>query len=310
MSILITYDNGNRVPDVMAGTILLTPTKTPLYSGFRKTEAGQTLHEWQEKTITTFQDNAIPEGATFGSETHDVPNRRTNITQIFERVYQVSSTEQWVKHYDTDNQYATQQKNNMIGIATDIELALLKGSIASGNGAAASARRLGGLLNYITTNATSVNSGTKLTESLFGDMLQLIWDGDNSTYGGAEIDEIYTCAKLKRVISQYTVGNTKNVEADDKRLTNKTDVIETDFGIHKLFIHRQMPSTTNSNATVLFLNRQLNAVAVGDPVRDLSEKEVAQTAHAGKGVIRAELTMETTESLQGLVDTLDTGFNA
>ncbi len=310
MSILITYDDGVRIPDVMAGTVLLTPKETPLYSGFRKTKASQTLHEFMEKTLSTFSDNAVPEGASFGTPAQSRPVRRTNITQIFEKVYQVSSTEQWVHHYDTSDVLAGQQQDKLMEIATDIELALLKGSIASGNNAGASARRMAGLLNYITTNATAVNSGTKLTESLYGDMCQLIHDGNGSTIGAGQgnIDEVYTCSRLKRVISSFTADNTKNVQANDRRLVVSTDVIVNDFGMQKLFIHRQMPSTTNSDAAVLFLNRRLNAVAIGDPVHVLSKEEVAQTGHSGKGVIRGELTCEITESLQGQVTGLDTGF--
>jgi hypothetical protein len=124
------------------------------------------------------------------------------------------------------------------------------------------------------------------------------------------IDEVFTGARLKRVISAYTAGSTKNVQSNDKRLVNAVDVYESDFGVLKLFMHRDMPATTNSNAAVLFLSRKNNCVAVGEPLHILSKEEVAQTAHGTKGVIRGELTLEVKGELhQGKVSGLDTSFN-
>ena len=142
-------------------------------------------------------------------------------------------------------------------------------------------------------------------------MIQMIYDGNGTTIGSGigNIDEVYMGSRLKRVISSFTASNTKNVNAEDRRLIASTDVVVNDFGMQKLFIHKQMPSTTNSNATVLFLNKNLNAVAIGDPVHFLNKEEVAQTGHSGQGVIRGELTIEVTESMQGQVTGLDTDWN-
>lgn len=307
MAILVTYDDGNRLEDVLNYVIHLAPMETPLFSGLSKTKAYNTLHQWPEYAgNTTYADNASVEGASFGSATQTVPARLTNITQIFEKVYNVSSTEQWVKGAGVDNMLTFQQKEMLKEIGTDIEHAILRGSKASGNGS--TARRLAGLLNYITTNATAVASGTKLTESFFNGMLEMVYSDGPAPVG--TIDEVYVGARLKRVISAYTAGQTKNVQANDKRLIFANDVVESDFGMLKLFMHRDMPSTTNSDATALFLSRKRNSIAIGEPVHILSKEEVAQTTHGTKGVIRGELTLEVkAESHQALASGLDTSFN-
>ncbi len=43
MPIVFTYDNGNRLEDVMRQVVQITPTETPFMSGIGKTQANNTL---------------------------------------------------------------------------------------------------------------------------------------------------------------------------------------------------------------------------------------------------------------------------
>jgi hypothetical protein len=307
--ILITYDDGTRMDDVNELILMLTPKETPLLSGMKKTKASQTWHEWLEETHNVGADNAVPEGATFGTADQTVASRVGNTVQIFEKVFEVSSTEQWVKKYGTDNMFMHQKEKAMIETGLDAELTILRGSRASGNNAGASARRLAGLYNFITTLASTVASGTKLTESLFNDALEAMVNQDNGAEVMREL-ECYVGSRLKRVISAYTAGSTKNVNSADKRLTNVTDVYESDYGIVKIFYHRYALSTTNSNATALFVDMSRLAIAIGEEIHQLSDAEVAQTKHGKMGVIRGELTLEVRgERHMNQLVGLDTSFN-
>jgi hypothetical protein len=302
-AIILTYDDTTMVPDVMGFIIGLTPTKTPLFSSLPKTKAKGVVHAWQEESLTVAQDNAVIEGGSFGSPQHDLPTRPDNITQMFEKVYDVSSTNMWVEQYGIENQFTKQEMEAMKKIATDIELAILRGSKSSGAGSV-TARRLGGFMNYITANATNVASGTKLTESFFVGLLQMVFDD------GGDVDEIYTNSFLKRVISQFSFSETKNIDAKDARVHNRVEYIESDFGVQQIFIHRYMGSTTNSDSGVLCLDSTKNAIAIGEPVHVLPANEVAQDHHGKKGVIRGELTLEVRAQLhQSCAYGFDNSFN-
>ena len=281
--IILTYDDNQKIDDVMEFIIGLTPTETPLLAGLPKEPCKGVVHIWKEETLTTAQDNAVIEGAAFGTPQHDQPTSATNITQIFEKVYKVSSSDEWIRQYGFDSQFVKQEIDAMKKINTDIELGILRGSLNSGTGSAA--RRMGGLLNYISANKTSVVSGTKLTESFFGGMLQDIFDD------GGNVDEVYTNSFLKRVISQFTAGNVKEIQADSKRVVNTMSVYDHDFGRAAIFVHRYMLSTSITNSGILMLNRMTNYIAVGEAVHPLSREEVAQTVHGKMGVIRGELTI-------------------
>lgn len=283
MPVLFTYDNGNRLEDVMRMVIQMTPTETPFMSGIGKTQASNTIHQWPEVTLTTRSDNGIAEGAAFGSASSRIPNRVLNLTQIFEEVYGVTSTEKWVKSAGIDNQVAFQKQTALLQIGTDVEHALLRGSMASG--ASGTARKLAGVLNFVTTNATTVASGTKLTESFFGGLSELAFAS------GGRPDEVYVGYRLKRIIASFTAGSTKTVAQADKRLTNVTDVYEDDLGIKKIFLSRDMLTGAVANSLALLDSRKFK-MAIGEEIHDLPENEVAQTIHGKIGVFRGELTLE------------------
>ena len=281
---LITYEDGNRLEDVLRTVVQVTPYDTPFLSYTPKTRAYNTLHEWPEDTLTTRADNAVIEGASFSYGTVTAPSRITNVAQIFEKTYNVSSTERWVRGAGVNDQFSYQEMKAVKELSTDVEHALLRGSRATGN--ASVARRLAGMLNFVTTNSTAVASGTTLTESFFNGMLEDCWSA------GGDPDCVYTGARLKRVISTYTAGVTKNIEASGNKVINSVETYESDFGLVKLKLSRDMPTTTNSDAGVLVCTTDTNYVAIGEPIRILSREEVAQTLHGTNGVMRGELTLE------------------
>lgn len=283
MAVITVYDDGNRLEDVMRMVIQLSPTDTPFVSGIGKVKAINVDHQWPEDTLATRGDNANVEGSSFSYGTVTAPSRIRNFTQIFDKTFHVSSTERWVKGAGIDDMFQYQKQKALMEIANDLEHAFIRGSRASGN--ASVARRMAGAMNYITTTATAVASGTKLTESFFNGMAEDIDDQ------GGKPNEVYVGARLKRIISAYTAGATKNVNSSDKRLINAVDVYESDFGIVKIFKARDMLTGDVSNAIMMIENRKFK-MAVGEPVHVLPPADVAQDTHGTKGVIRGEVTLE------------------
>jgi hypothetical protein len=95
----------------------------------------------------------------------------------------------------------------MKALKNDIELALIRGTIASGvaSNTAANARRLRGVKSWITTN-TSNYSGVSLTETILNDIFEAQWNQ------GAQVDTVYSSMKGKRRVSSFTAGATKQVD--------------------------------------------------------------------------------------------------
>ena len=100
-------------------------------------------------------------------------------------------------------------------IKNDMEYAVMRGSLATGTGTGA--RQLEGLkrsLSLITNQ-----SGVSLTEAILNDYFQLVWDNTST-----EVNAVYGDMYMKRKISAFTAGATKNFDQNDRRLINAIDI--------------------------------------------------------------------------------------
>lgn len=219
---LITYSDASRREDLIDVVTNVSPSETPLLKGLPTGPAAtQTLHEYATDTFASAADNAGIEGAEFSAVDLTQPSRGNNVTQIFTDNITISGTEAVVSGVVNAETY--QVNKGLIEHAKDIELAIMAGSRASGSSGVA--RRMTGIINALTTNATTRSSGASLGETAFNDIMQLIY---GST--GEVATEVYVGATLKRDISGFTAGSTKYTMADERSLNNVVSVYESDFG--------------------------------------------------------------------------------
>lgn len=277
---LITHMDASRAEDVVDLITNVDYKNTPLYSGLAESSAQNTLHEWLTDTYASSGDNAQVEASDSSAVDLTQPSRATNVVQMFRKNIVVSDTERAVRVYGASDPYTYQMQKSMVELARDIEKALMAGTRASG--ASGVARRLNGVIASITTNATARTSGTSLTETEFNDIMKGVWDAGTD----ANPDEVYVGSYLKRVISGFTAGTTKFTDVNDKRLINAVDVYEGDFGVHKIFKHREVPTSAvvaidSSKWRVAYLNG-----------RRPKHIPLAKTGSATKGMVEGELTLE------------------
>ena len=277
---LITPMDTTRKEDVVDLITNVAYKTTPFYSGLAESTATNTLHEWLTDTFASSADNAVAEGSDATVVDHTAPTRSNNVVQMFRKAVTVSDTERAVSQYGTNDAYTYQTQKSMVELARDIEKALVAGTRASG--ASGTARRLGGLIEVITTNVTVRNSGTSLSETEFNDIMAGVWSSGTDQYA----DEVYTGSYLKRVISGYTAGSTKNTDNEDKRLINRVDVYEGDFGIHKIFLHREVPT----NMVLAVDSKKFRVAYLAG--RRPTHVPLAKTGSATKGMLEGELTLE------------------
>ncbi len=277
---LITHMDASRAEDVVDLITNVDFKSTPLYSGLSESTAMNTLHEWLTDTFASSADNAQVEAGDASTTDLTQPSRANNVVQMFRKNIVVSDTERAVRVYGASDPYTYQMQKTMVELARDIEKALMAGTRASG--ASGTARRLAGVVASITTNATARTSGTSLSETEFNDIMKGVWDAGTDS----NPDEVYVGSYLKRVISGFTAGRTKYTEVTDRRLTNVIDVYEGDFGVHKLFKHREVPTNT-----VVALDSTKWRVAYLNGRRP-KHIPLAKTGSATKGMIEGELTLE------------------
>ena len=286
-----SYNTGVIREDLLDIITNLAPTETQLFTGLRRgKKATNTYHEYPVDSYAavtgTSTDKKAVEGADYGDDDVTTPEREGNYTQIIKQTYKVSGTAQVVDTAGMSNPKAYQQAKALVNWKHKAEWSILHGVKAAGS--ASVAREMGGIFDLTVTNAVDAGgvAGAVLTEEKLGDYIQLGWENSS-----AKISEIYVGAFLKRTISGFTAGLTKNISAEDKRLVSAVDVYETDFGVAKLFLHRYIDSVVNvanSHNMLLLAPETLFYSGLREPVN----KDVPATGDYEKGVIIGEFTLE------------------
>ena len=282
----LSYNNPTMREDLIDVITNLSPQDTQFFSGLKRGRvAKSTLHEWPVDAYAvptnTSADKKAVEGADFGAGDVTNPTRRSNHTQIVLQDWKVSGTEMATDHAGMRNPKDYHQGKSMVNWKLKAEWSLIHGVDTAGN--ATTAREMGGLFNKITTNAVAASAA--LTETLLGDYLELAWSK------GGSVDEIYVGMKLKRKISSFTAGSTKNMDAKDKRLILAVDVYESDTGVQKIMLHRYIDSVVSGAGTYNLLGLTTSTWGYS-PLREPKNYDAPQGGDYVKGAIVGEFTLE------------------
>lgn len=288
MATLVTYNDTSRPEDLVSIVSNISPTETPLLSKLsRGADAKGTLHEYLVDTFAASADNANVEGAAFLDQTLVAPTRGRNLTQIFRNDIEISGTQQVVSD---PSALPYQVSKKLKEHAKDIERALMAGSQASGNTNAA--RRLTGVINALTTNATTMASNSTLTETTYNNLLELV-----QTSTDIFPDMVFVGAKLKRTISGFTGGNTKNVDAEAKKLISSVAIYEGDFGVQQIMIHRDVPNTA-AGRSIVGINSMYHRLSF---LRPTKVEDIAKVGDSDRKMLVTEMTIEHTGEATGFV---------
>lgn len=288
MSTFVTYNDASRPEDLVSVVTNVSPEKTPLLSRLaRGADAKQTNHEYLLDSFADGADNAAVEGAAFSSNTLVAPTRGNNLTQIFRDDIEISGTQQVVSDPAA---MPYQVRKNLKEHAKDIEHALMAGSQASG--ATNAARRMTGVINAITTNATTQASASTLTEDGYNDLMELTWASTDE-----HPDMVFVGATLKRAISGFTGGTTKNIDAVTKKVTNMVSIYEGDFGVQEIMLHRDVPDAASGRSLVA-INSDYHMLSY---LRPTNITEVAKVGDSERKMLLTEMTMEHKGEKTGVV---------
>lgn len=187
------------------------------------------IHSWVLDPITGVSSQlGTTEGADTTYQTTN-PTLLSNTTQIIEYGVQVSMTNQHTDHAGFTDKFAREKLKKMKQWKNQLELSLVSGSLVSGTGTAS--RTMKGIALNVITNVTGFSS-ISLTSDILNLILGIGWDN------GAEYDTVLVGKVLKQRISSFTVGNTRNVAAEDAIIVGRVDTYDSDFGRITVVKHR------------------------------------------------------------------------
>jgi hypothetical protein len=246
----------------------------------KQSKAQQPIHQWLNDTLGTVGANAKTEAAALEGGTRTNPSRQINYTQILSKVVAVSETDRASDAAGLNDRYAYEMNKAMKEWGNDAEFALMRGTLVCGNNT--TARSMKGVKSFASTLKTKI-SGLSLSETYFLDALDRAWDQ------GTNMKEVYVGRVLKRRIDGFTANSTKNIDSEDRRLVNAVDVYEGTNGLQKIFRHRYVTISTDTDNDLVAIDPDFLATAY---LRKPKHIALAKISDATRGAIVGELTLE------------------
>lgn len=199
--------------------------------------AMNTLHEWNlfnESRPTSATGNV--EGAATTYTDLAVETRSTNRTIILDAPVRLSRTRASIANVTGEDAMGVEKERALRRLKAEMEYATVNGTVAAGQ--TDTARGMAGIDACISTNVTARSSGQSFTETELNDIVQESWDAVSSGY---VMDVLAAPVVIKRRIASFGTNLTRNVEAEDKRLTAEVRVYDSEVGqTVKIIAHKDV----------------------------------------------------------------------
>lgn len=245
---------GNR-EDLVDVVYDISPTKTPTLSALPRAKAEAVLHEWTTHALAAAAANEKIEGDD-GTIDAAVPKvRLNNRTAISNKIAGVTRTQQKVAKVGMQDALAEEVGYKIAELKRDMSV-MIHANTAKVAGNDSTARKTAGLPTWI-INAASViganptgdgsDTATNGTQRVFHEGLlleasQLAFDD------GGNPNLLIVGSFNKRQASGFSGNQTRNTDADEKKLVNSITIYEDDFNTLKVVCDRFCLSR---NATLL-----------------------------------------------------------
>ena len=283
-----TYDTIGIREDLANAIYDISPTTTPFMSTIGKSTATNTLHEWQTDSLADVDlENASIEGADAVSAVLTPTTRVGNYTQISEKVIQVSTTDDKVDKAGRSTETAYQLAKASAELKRDMESILLSDQ-AKDAGTSSTARKLGGLESWITTNVVDTTGLAPTEDMLKSAVLQAYESGGEPTM-------LLVSPANKQAVSLFPGIAEQRFQAPgtgQTKIVGAADVYMSDFGTLSVVPDRFLADDVSyvldpSMANVAYLRpfKQTKLAKMGDSEKHMMNVEYTlvvknEAAHA------------------------------
>ena len=285
MSTYKTYDTIGIREDLTNAIYDISPTTTPFLSTVGRTTAKNTLHEWQTDSLAAVDlNNAQVEGADAVSPTLTPTTRVGNYTQISDKVVSVSSTDDKVDKAGRSTETAYQLSKASAELKRDMESILLSDQ-AQDAGTSSTARKLGGLGSWVTTNVVDAGAAP-MTETMLNEaVLQAYTEGGEPTM-------MLVSPANKQVFSTFPGIAVQRYEAPktgQTKIVGAADIYMSDFGTLSV-----VPDRFLGDDVAYVLDPSMAKVAY---LRPFKSTRLAKTGDSEKTLMNVEFTLVVSNEL-------------
>ena len=247
-----------------------------------------------EYNVAAAANNAQIEGDEYAFTAVTPTVRLGNYTQISRKTVVVSGTQQASNNAGRDSEMALQLAKNSKSLKRDMETALTQ-NVAKAVGATGTARKLGGLETWTSTNvsrgsgspvgsgagsgAAPVDAGTKraFTETILKAVIQATYSS------GGDPSVLMVGPFNKGVVSGFTGRSSARQMIGESKIQAAADLYASDFGDLKVIPNRFQRETSG-----FVLDPEYWSVAY---FRDFKQEEVAKNGDATKRALLVEYSL-------------------
>jgi hypothetical protein len=289
----------------------IAPTDTPFMSTIGKTKATAVYHEWQTDSLAAAAANAAVEGADASSATLSPTTRVGNRTQISQKTVAVTGTLQAVDKAGRKSELAYQLSKASSEIKRDMEFTLLNNTVQANGTAGSTARVLGGLQTWLSSNGdfgsggsagssgtTARTNGTNrtFTETELKTVIKEVFES-----GGSPKILMVTPAHKQTVSAFAGIAAQRYMAPSDAPTTiiGAADIYLSDFGSVSVVPNRFMLSGNSANEVAFVLDPEYAAVAYLRPFQTI---ELAKNGDSDRTQLLVEYTLEVkNEAAHGII---------
>jgi len=304
-----TYDSVGEREDLSDVIYSISPTDTPFLSSAAKTQATAVLHEWQTDSLAAASSsNAVIEGDEAILDASTATTRLSNSTQIMDKTVVITGTQESVDKAGRASELAYQIAKRAKELKRDME-ATITGNIAEVGGDSSTARKMGTLGSWVTTNDDLASDGASgagagnaahtdgtqraFTEAQLKSVIKSVWNA------GGDPSMVMVGPFNKQKLSGFTGNSTRFDAGADATLYTSVDVYASDFGQLQV-----VPNRFSRDRDAYVLDMEYWGIAF---LRDFSMHELAKTGDSEKRQLLVEATLESrNEAASGLVADLTT----
>ena len=304
-----TYDSVGEREDLSDVIYSIAPTDTPFLSSAAKTKATAVLHEWQTDSLAAaVTNNAVIEGDEATLDASTATTRLSNSSQIMDKTVVITGTQESVDKAGRASEIAYQIAKRAKELKRDME-ATITGNIAEVAGNSSTARKMGTLGSWVTTNDDLASDGASgagagnaahtdgtqraFTESQLKSVIKSVWNA------GGDPSMVMCGPFNKQKLSGFTGNSTRFDAGADATLYTSVDVYASDFGQLQV-----VPNRFSRDRDAYVLDMEYWGIAF---LRDFSMHELAKTGDSEKRQLLVEATLESrNEAASGLIADLTT----
>lgn len=234
-----TYDTVGIKEDVSGVISNLTPTKTPFTSLIGKDTTTSRKFEWMEDDLAAPRDNANVEGFEAADATLTPPEMRDNYTQIFEKTFKISETEDSIDQHGRAKETAYQTVKAGKELKRDVEFAYVGRDQAKVVGDKSTvARRTASATQMVDAAVRVDGAGAALSENM------VLEAGQKAYEEGAEPSYLMIKPSDALVVAGFgnSAGRTRDI-GNASKIVNVVDLYVSPFGEYKVILNRFLAPT-------------------------------------------------------------------